>query len=241
MSEKVVSYVRVSTQRQTVEGGPDRQREAIAGYCAQHGLELVREFFEGVTGTAESIDRPVFSELLIFLEQDNSVTAIVIEKLDRLARELLVQESIIAILRKRSVRVYSADQGALIDLASTSADPARDLFRQFLGMISQFEKKNLCARMAAGLRRKKALTGRGAGNLPFGVAKDPAVQFAERTVLAAMVAMAEETPRPSYEKITRRLNEAGLRNRVGNPWTRQQVYVLLKRLGKVYRDPSISW
>jgi DNA invertase Pin-like site-specific DNA recombinase len=48
---------------------------------------------EGVSGTKESVGRPAWSELITALHA-NGVQVIIIEKLDRLARDLMVQETI---------------------------------------------------------------------------------------------------------------------------------------------------
>jgi len=62
-------------------------------YSAAHDLRIVTDFREkGVCGTRESADRPAWSELVAALHHD-SVRMVIIEKLDRLARDLMVQES----------------------------------------------------------------------------------------------------------------------------------------------------
>ena len=52
-----------------------------------------------MSGTKESMDRPAWSAMITAL-LGNGVKTIVIEKLDRLARDLMVQEATIADLQK---------------------------------------------------------------------------------------------------------------------------------------------
>lgn len=87
-----------------------------------------------MAGTKEINQRPAFTEMLAALHADG-VRLILIEKLDRLARDLSVQESIIAELKKYNFELISVlEPGLLQD------DPFRVMFRQFQGAISQAEK-----------------------------------------------------------------------------------------------------
>ena len=48
-----------------------------------------------MSGTKESADRPAWSELMTALHS-NGVRMVIVERLDRLARDLMVQETIVA-------------------------------------------------------------------------------------------------------------------------------------------------
>src|SRR5215469_2260549 len=98
---KAFSYLRVSGRGQIEGDGFDRQTEAIRKYAAGHGIEIVEVFREeGVSGTKEMDDRPALAGLLAALEE-NGIRTVLIEKLDRLARDLMVQETIIADMQRR--------------------------------------------------------------------------------------------------------------------------------------------
>lgn len=92
---------------------------------------------------------------------------IVVERMDRLARDLMVQELLLAECRKRRIKVYAADQG-LIDLAAEDSDPTRKLIRQVLGALAEWEKSALVKKLSAARTRKKQSTGRCEGAKPFG-------------------------------------------------------------------------
>lgn len=85
-----VVYRRVSSAQQgrktdRTDGGWSLQSQEAkaAGYAEKHGLTIVRVFEE--VGSAAKRGRPVFAVLVTYLRK-HSGTALVVEKLDRLAR-----------------------------------------------------------------------------------------------------------------------------------------------------------
>ncbi|HTQ57284.1 MAG TPA: recombinase family protein [Bryobacteraceae bacterium] len=84
-----------------------RQVQSISRYAAANDIKVVRIFKErGVSGEKELKDRPAFMEMLSALHA-NGVRLILIERLDRLARSLYVQESIIAELKRHGFELIS--------------------------------------------------------------------------------------------------------------------------------------
>src|SRR5437016_1045691 len=113
-----VAYLRVSGKGQVDGDGPVRQEEAIRRFAEAQGIEILAVFFEqAVCGATELEHRPAWQEMIAAL---NGCRTIVIERLDRLARELMVQEHIIADLQKRGIELLSVHEP---DLDST--DPTR--------------------------------------------------------------------------------------------------------------------
>jgi DNA invertase Pin-like site-specific DNA recombinase len=224
--EFVVSYLRVSGQGQLDGDGPDRQRVAIKKFCSDHKLVFGPEFFErAVSGTVEAVARPAFAQLLEFIDDTHRparpVKAIVVERMDRLARDLMVSEFLLAECRRRGVKVYSADQGALIDMAASGADPTRVLIRQILGALSQWEKSMLVAKLRSARERKKAATGRCEGKKPYGTrpGERELINLAHnfRSVL-------DEWNQPmEYTVIANHFNESGFVTRHGKRWTKASV------------------
>src|SRR4051812_28667115 len=104
---KAHAYLRVSGKGQVQGDGFTRQLKAIREYAAGHDIKIVTVYREeGVSGTVESIGRPAWTELMTALHA-NGVRTIVIERLDRLARDLMIQETIIADLRKHGFELVS--------------------------------------------------------------------------------------------------------------------------------------
>src|SRR5262249_38907756 len=132
-----VSYLRVSGKGQVEGDGFPRQRATIARYARSAGLELTGEYLdEGVSGTKDLDSREGLSELLARIRA-NGVRVVLVERADRLARDLVVSELILNQFRTLGVKVIAADSGT--DLAVGEDDPTRVLIRQVLGAVAQFE------------------------------------------------------------------------------------------------------
>src|SRR5262245_18886247 len=135
---KAVTYVRVSGKGQVDGDGPERQRQAISRFAKGAGLALLEEFSDlGVSGATELADRPGLAALLDRLES-NGVRTVIVERADRLARDLMVQEVIVGQFSKIGARILTSDG---VDLSSEGDDPTRRLIRQVLGAVSEFEKR----------------------------------------------------------------------------------------------------
>lgn len=165
----VFGYLRVSSKKQVDGDGFPRQAEKIRAFCTAHKLKLKQLFHEeAVSGTVECLDRPRFAEMLAEIEMDSSVEIIVVERMDRLARDLMVSELLLAECRKRNIRVFSADQGALIDMASDGGEPTRILIRQIMGAMAEWDKTMTVRRLRAARDRMRARGERCEGPKPFG-------------------------------------------------------------------------
>ena len=201
MKTIAVAYSRVSGQSQVDGDGFERQGIAMLKYAEAHGIE-VEEWFEerGVSGTTEWDARPAW---IIMMERvvARGVRCILIERLDRLARDLMVQEHIIADRRLRGIELISTTEP---DLCST--DPTRVLMRQIMGAIAEFDRQMIVLKLRSARNRKKAATGRCEGNKPFGFYPEE-VKSLERI---------RELKRQGhhYMEITRRLNAEGVPTRM---------------------------
>lgn len=218
----VFGYLRVSGRGQVDGDGPKRQHQAIKSFCETHRLNRRRNFFEkGVSGTVEGIDRPQFFRMLEEIGRGSTPGpfAIVVERMERLARDLMVQEFIIAECIQRGIKVFSADQGALIDMAENGGDPTRTLIRQILGALAQWQKSELVMKLRAARQRVKTKTGRCEGR-PF---------YGETAVERRILKLALDTfaAIPDYGRVARLLNDGGFHTRYGKNWTRQNTRGLI--------------
>ncbi len=99
-----------------------------AGFARYSQFEILEEFSDlGVSGAKELSDRPGLAALLDRLES-SAVRTVIVERADRLARELIVQEVIVGQFVKIGARILTADG---VDLTSDD-DPTRRLIRQVL-------------------------------------------------------------------------------------------------------------
>ena len=154
------AYLRVSGKGQVKGDGFPRQLETIRAYAREQGIRIVKVFEEkGVGGTTEWEDRPAWAEMIGAL---NGVKFIIIERLDRLARELFIQEYILRDLKQRGVTLVSVHEQDI------DSNPERILFRQIMGAIAQYDKTMVVLKLRGARQRKKAETGRCEGLKPFG-------------------------------------------------------------------------
>lgn len=213
----VFSYLRVSGTSQVDKDGFPRQQEAIAKFCARHNLICLGEFKErGVSGTIDAMDRPDFSDMLQKAEAmvDFKIEAIVVENMDRLARDLMVSELLLRECRERNIKIFCTDQGELIDMAQ-EADPTRTMLRQILGAVSQWEKTRLVQKLRSAKQRNRLKEGWTEGKKPYGHTQR------ERDLLSEMRAM--QAIGHSYADIASAMNAAGHRSRHSKLWTKHTV------------------
>ena len=202
---RAFAYLRVSGKGQVKGDGFPRQSQAIKAYAATHDLKIVQVFREeGVTGTKESMDRPAWAAMITAI-LENGVRTIVIEKLDRLARDLMVQEATIADLEKNGITLVSVAEPDLM-----ASDPTRILMRQLMGAVAQYDKSQIVLKLRAARIRKRATAGRCEGRKPFG--RDEA----EKAVLTRMQDLRSEGM--GFDRIAERLNTDKVPTRTGRPW-----------------------
>jgi Resolvase, N terminal domain len=86
-----------------------RQRGAIEAFAKRAGFEIVAEFYDAAVSGADHIDtRPGFAAMLERIE-GNGVRTIIVERANRFARDLMVQEVGYAKLRERGIELIAAD------------------------------------------------------------------------------------------------------------------------------------
>jgi DNA invertase Pin-like site-specific DNA recombinase len=221
---EAVSYLRVSGKAQIDGDGFPRQREAIARFAKAAGLELLGEYRdEGVSGTRELDDREGLSELLTRI-RSNGVRIVIVERADRLARDLLVGEVILNQFRELGVRVIAADGGT--ELTAGDDDPTRVLIRQVLGAVAQFEKAVIVSKLKAARVRKRRAEGRCEGRKPYGA-------MPGESEVGAYILKLRRKPkggeRLSFAAIAERLNREGKATRTGKPWAPETIRGIIVR------------
>jgi DNA invertase Pin-like site-specific DNA recombinase len=199
---KAFAYLRVSGKDQVDGDGFPRQLAEIKAYAKAHGIRIVRVFEErGVCGETEWENRPAWSELVASL---NGVKMILVESLNRLARELFIQEYVLRDLKKRGVTLISVREQDI------DSSPERILFRQIMGAIAQYDKTMIVMKLRGARQRMKAKMGRCEGAKPYGSLPG------EDAVLGEMRQMAADGH--SMAAIARELNSRGVMPRRGKAW-----------------------
>lgn len=177
---RVFVYTRVSSGQQLEGSGLDRQKESCRNFASAKGWTVLRVFEESISGSVDQIDRPLLTEAIGLCTEAIGVDTIIVERADRIARDLIVSELFFRECRKRNIKVYAADSGE--ELVMSDADPTRKLIRQILGALAEWDKSQIVAKLQAGRRRKKAETGRPCGG-PDGFGYAPEEEATVRYIL----------------------------------------------------------
>ena len=213
-------YLRLSGAAQTDGDGFPRQRESIERFAAANGYAITKWFEEkAIPGKTEWDQRPAWMEMIGTL---NGTRTILVEKLDRLARDLMVQEHIILDLRRRKVGLVSVASGEELLCMD---DPGRKLMRQIMGAIHEYDRAMITAKLDAARRRIRARDGKCEGRKAFGVKEGEAV------VLQALLDMRTAWPQLTFAQLAERMNEQGLPTRGGGEWIGASVCKILRRAG----------
>jgi DNA invertase Pin-like site-specific DNA recombinase len=217
---KAFGYLRVSTAEQVEQGfGLDVQDAAIRAYCKAHGLRLVETFSdEGISGSNGLDTRRGLAQALARIEAGEA-SSLIVYRLDRLARDLILQETTIQSLRATGATVLSVSEPD-----TDSDDPSRVLMRQMMGAFSQYERTLIRGRMMAGRAAKMAAGGYGGGHTRYGLRVEQGVLVEdpdEAKVVAKVTRM--RTAGDSYRSICGALTEAEMFARSGNEFSPNQV------------------
>ncbi len=159
-----VAYLRVSSKTQIEQYGLDVQEVTIRDWAAANGITIVEVFYElALSGTTELDDRLEWLSLLDYVTAHDDVTMAIIPDLSRLARDLMIQETLLADLTKRGITLISVREPDLC-----ASDPSRTLIRQIIGAINEYDRCMIVARLKLG-RAARAKSGeRGVGAIPLG-------------------------------------------------------------------------
>jgi DNA invertase Pin-like site-specific DNA recombinase len=147
------------------------------------------------------------------------MTALHANGVDRLARDLMVKETIIGDLRKHGFELISVAEPDLLQ-----DDPSRKLMRQIFGAIAEYEKTMIVLKLRGARMRTKAKAGRCEGAKPYGAFPG------ETAVIERMRAL--RASGMGFEKIAVQLNAEGIKPRRGEKWWGKTVDKILSHQGK---------
>ena len=217
---KIAAYLRVSTDRQAEEGlGLEIQEQAIRGWARQHGHRVVlwcRD--EGVSGSNGLEMREGLADALQALK-DHRAEGLVVYRLDRLARDLVLQEQLLADVRRMRTEVFSTSAAEASYLGDDPDDPSRKLIRQVLGAVNEYERAMIALRLRSGRRRKAENGGYAYASPPYGwraVGRELIEDESEQTALRRMRELRAKGT--SYREIASTLHEEGHAPKRGTIW-----------------------
>ena len=135
---RLIAYGRVSTSGQVDGYGPEVQTKAMRRWARLNKCTLVDVLFDGaVSGTVDGDERPSLAEAMERVSAGEA-DGILSPNLDRLARELTVQEGALTVIWAHGGRFFTVDQGEV--LPDDESDPMRTFVRQVMGAAAQLER-----------------------------------------------------------------------------------------------------
>jgi len=236
--KKLIGYCRVSTDNQKEEGTIEIQEHALREHAEAKGYNLVTIFRDnGVSGGLEN--RPGLVELFSYLESNKETDGVLIYKLDRLARDLYIQEHLIKKLELLQRSILSVQEPNL-----DSNDPMRKAFRQFMGIVSELEKAFITMRLSGGRFNKARKGGFAGGSVPFGYSsEDKSLKIDDVAIkVVREIFHLKRYNRMGLREIARHLNENNVPTARGGKWHAGTVrYILKNELYKgrvIYKEVS---
>lgn len=232
MSTVAIGYCRVSTVGQVEEGvSLDAQRAKIEAYCALNDLRLVQVFTDAGVSAKRASNRPELQaalQLAVKTAKQSGLsvqtTALVVYKLDRLARCTADALNIAKTLDKAGVSLHS-----LTEKLDTGTAMGRFFFT-LVASLAEMERNLIGERTVAALAHKRAL-GQRVGAIPFGftLASDAVTlveNAREQATLARIRRLRDEGV--SQRQIVARLNRSKTPTKCGLlKWTRGSLRSVL--------------
>lgn len=196
---RAVTYARVSTGRQAESGlSLDDQADQTDAAVARRGWALVARYVDAGRSGATVAGRPELRRALDALHRGEA-DALVVAKLDRLARSTLDLASMMATAKREGWALV------VLDLDVDTSTPAGELLAGIVGNVAQYERRLIAARssMTHAQRRRRGLR----------AGEPPRLDLALRTSIAARNAAGEP-----LAAIARALNDDGTPTARGGRW-----------------------
>ena len=162
---RAVIYIRVSTSKQAdTDLDPDglslpAQRAACHRKAEELGAVVIDEYMDRGE-SAKTADRPQFQEMLRRVEQDRDVDFVIVDKINRLARNRRDDANVLFEIRKAGAKLVSVKE-------NVDDTPAGRMLHGMLAVLAEFESANNGTEALKGMTQK-ARVGGTPGRAPIG-------------------------------------------------------------------------
>lgn len=147
---RVVGYVRVSTADQAEHGaGLEAQRQAITAEAERRGWQLVTICEDGGLSGKSTAKRKGLHAALALVEGDQA-DALVVAKLDRLARSMVDFAQLLERAQKHGWHLV------VLDLAVDTTTPHGEFLAHVMGALAQWERRIIGQRTKEGLAVRRS-------------------------------------------------------------------------------------
>ncbi len=230
---RLVIYTRTSTANGNGQDSLGAQEDVCRAWAAAQGHEVVSVFRdEALSGGLPVAERHGLLSALAMLDSAQA-DGLVVHRLDRLARELHVQEAALAHAWAAGdhVAVFEAVAGEV--MRDDPDDPMRTFVRQVMGAAAELERRLIRARLQGG-RKRKAERGEWVGghrlHRRYGFAVEDGRYVPvpeEQAVIARMGELREEGQ--TYRAVAAALTDEGHAPPAGDIWHATTVRKVLVR------------
>lgn len=166
-----------------------------------------------MSGADPVTERDGFNEMLNYL-LGNGARVVLVENASRFARDVVVQFTGHALLKKHSIELVPVDAPSYF----TEDSPTATLIRTVLGAVSAFEKDSLVSRLRKARERIREEKGRCEGNPQWKAVPEEAAKAARTARRRGL----------SLRRIAADLAMHGFKSPAGRPYGPQSVKLMLK-------------
>lgn len=223
--KQAVGYIRVSTDEQAREGiSLEMQAVKVRSYAELNDLALVDIIQDaGISGKSTRA-RPGVQTLMDLVKARN-INAVIVYKLDRLARNTVECLNMAQQMDKCGVALHS-----ISERLDTQSALGRFFFT-LTASLAEMERNLIAERTTAALAQKRSRGEKTGGSVPYGFVADDAGRLVEHPEEQAAIRRMRELRCQgfSYQRIAERLTDEGIFTRKGTPFQENQVVRILRR------------
>ncbi len=224
-TKTAIIYTRYSPRRdEETSESCETQEDLCRDYAQRHDLDIRRVYADRALSGADA-DRPGLWAAVADLRRGD---ALLVYRLDRLARDVLLSLTIDQQVSKKGARIVSASGEG-----NGPTDEAW-LVRAIQQVLAEYERRQIRRRTSEAMLRHQR-QGRRMGSIPpFGYKEDPEddallVQDDREQAIIEQMRTLREDDGMSYREIARTLTEAGLSPRQAEKWSHVTIRAILKR------------
>ncbi|MYD48898.1 MAG: recombinase family protein [Chloroflexi bacterium] len=223
-------YARVSSDRQDVDLSVAAQLRALRDYAERNGYSVAREYVDEAE-SGRIADRPQFRKMLDEANKPNSpFREILVWKFSRFTRKREHAVAFKSMLRRKGIRVVSITEHA-------DDSPTGKLMEAIIESVDEFYSENLAEEVYRGMREAASRGFWVASRVPYGyrklmvqdgTKKRPTLELDPDTApVVQRIFNLAEAGRGILD-ITRTLNDEGIANPTGRPWSKNGVHIILR-------------
>lgn len=220
---KAALYIRVSTMYQIDKESLPHQREELTRY-AEYALHISDyEIFEDAGFSGKNTDRPAYQEMMARIRQ-HEFTHLIVDKIDRISRNLLDFAAMYDELKKLDVTFISRNEQ--FDTSSAMGEAMLKIILVFAELERHMTSERVSAIMVDRAKKGKW----NGANIPLGYdwsekADYPVENPQEVKIVQMMFDMYEKGY--SCNKLTQYLNDHGIRGKRNGLWTTASIRQVL--------------